>query len=73
MTAPGPMSLASATPLAKRSTDLARLVDTTWDVLIVGGGVVGSGALLDAASRGLTAARALGKAKQAFPPGMRRF
>jgi glycerol-3-phosphate dehydrogenase len=56
MTAPGPMSPASATPLAKRSADLARLVDTTWDVLIVGGGVVGSGALLDAASRGLTAA-----------------
>ncbi|HET9085682.1 MAG TPA: glycerol-3-phosphate dehydrogenase/oxidase [Candidatus Limnocylindrales bacterium] len=56
MTAPGPMSPSSATPLAKRSADVARLVDTTWDVLIVGGGVVGSGALLDAASRGLTAA-----------------
>ena len=31
-----------------------------------------AGAIL-AIARGLTAARALGKAKQAFPPGMRRF
>ena len=45
-----------STPLERRSTELTRLVDTTWDVLIVGGGVVGSGALLDAASRGLAAA-----------------
>ncbi|HSL77512.1 MAG TPA: glycerol-3-phosphate dehydrogenase/oxidase [Candidatus Limnocylindrales bacterium] len=44
------------TPLERRSIDLGRLVHTTWDVVIVGGGVVGSGALLDAASRGLTAA-----------------
>jgi len=43
-------------PLARRAADLAQLVDTTWDVLIVGGGVVGAGALLDATSRGLTAA-----------------
>ena len=43
-------------PMERRSADLARLADTTWDVLIVGGGVVGSGALLDATSRGLTAA-----------------
>ena len=56
MTAPAPMPPAGSTPLAKRSADLARLVDTTWDVLIIGGGVVGSGALLDATSRGLTAA-----------------
>jgi glycerol-3-phosphate dehydrogenase len=42
--------------MARRAGDLARLVDTTWDVLIVGGGVVGAGALLDAASRGLRAA-----------------
>jgi glycerol-3-phosphate dehydrogenase len=52
MPAPG----TRAAPLERRSADLARLVDTTWDVLIVGGGVVGSGALLDAASRGLSAA-----------------
>ena len=56
MTALAPMSTSVSTPLARRSTDLARLVDTAWDVLIIGGGVVGSGALLDAASRGLTAA-----------------
>ena len=46
----------SPAPLQRRSADLARLVDTTWDVLIVGGGVVGAGALLDAVSRGLDAA-----------------
>jgi glycerol-3-phosphate dehydrogenase len=43
-------------PLERRSVDLARLVDTTWDILVVGGGVGGAGALLDAASRGLSAA-----------------
>ena len=43
-------------PSARRAGDLARLVDTTWDVLIVGGGVVGAGAFLDATSRGLSAA-----------------
>jgi glycerol-3-phosphate dehydrogenase len=46
----------TAGPLASRAADLGRLADTTWDVLIVGGGVVGAGALLDATSRGLTAA-----------------
>jgi glycerol-3-phosphate dehydrogenase len=35
---------------------MRRLAGTTWDVVIVGGGIVGAGALLDAASRGLTAA-----------------
>jgi len=43
-------------PLARRAADLAQLVDTTWDVLIVGGGVVGAGALLDATSRGTVSA-----------------
>lgn len=56
MTGPTSLPAAGTTPLQRRSADLARLVDTTWDVLIVGGGVVGAGALLDAASRGLTAA-----------------
>jgi glycerol-3-phosphate dehydrogenase len=56
MTAPASMPASAPTPLERRSADLARLVDTTWDVLIVGGGVVGAGALLDAASRGLSAA-----------------
>jgi glycerol-3-phosphate dehydrogenase len=32
------------------------LADGTWDVVIVGGGIVGSGALLDAVSRGMRAA-----------------
>jgi glycerol-3-phosphate dehydrogenase len=36
--------------------DIARLGEATWDVVIVGGGIVGAGAVLDAASRGLTAA-----------------
>jgi glycerol-3-phosphate dehydrogenase len=42
--------------LRRRARDLGRLADTTWDVLIVGGGIVGMGALLDAVSRGLRAA-----------------
>jgi glycerol-3-phosphate dehydrogenase len=49
-------SIEPPAPTRRRETDLARLVDTTWDVLIVGGGIVGCGALLDAASRGLRAA-----------------
>ncbi len=43
-------------PLDRRRADLARLAGTEWDVVIVGGGIVGAGALLDAASRGLRAA-----------------
>jgi glycerol-3-phosphate dehydrogenase len=43
-------------PLAARQADLEQLARETWDVLIVGGGIVGTGALLDAASRGLRAA-----------------
>jgi glycerol-3-phosphate dehydrogenase len=46
----------TTTPLSAREAALARLADQTWDVLIIGGGIVGSGALLDATSRGLTAA-----------------
>ena len=45
-----------STPTARRAADLSRLVDTDWDVVIVGGGIVGAGALLDAATRGLHAA-----------------
>ena len=44
------------TPLERRATDLAALAGETWDVVIVGGGIVGTGALLDAASRGMRAA-----------------
>jgi glycerol-3-phosphate dehydrogenase len=50
------MPAATPGPLVRRAADLARLADTRWDVLIVGGGIVGAGALLDAASRGLSAA-----------------
>ena len=40
----------------RRRADLAALTGETWDVVIVGGGIVGAGALLDAASRGMRAA-----------------
>ncbi|MBA3234956.1 MAG: glycerol-3-phosphate dehydrogenase/oxidase [Chloroflexi bacterium] len=43
-------------PLESRQADLRRLAAETWDVVIVGGGIVGSGALLDAVSRGMRAA-----------------
>ncbi|MFL5670386.1 MAG: FAD-dependent oxidoreductase, partial [Chloroflexota bacterium] len=43
-------------PLDRRADDLATLSRETWDVVIVGGGIVGAGALLDAVSRGMRAA-----------------
>ena len=43
-------------PLQARDADLRRLADERWDLLVVGGGIVGAGALLDAASRGLRVA-----------------
>jgi glycerol-3-phosphate dehydrogenase len=48
--------MTEASPLDARRAGLAALADGTWDVVIVGGGVVGSGALLDAVSRGMRAA-----------------
>jgi glycerol-3-phosphate dehydrogenase len=45
-----------ASPLDRRRADLARLSDDVWDVVIVGGGIVGAGALLDATTRGMRAA-----------------
>jgi glycerol-3-phosphate dehydrogenase len=43
-------------PLARRGADLERLANERWDLLVVGGGIVGAGAFLDAASRGLKVA-----------------
>ncbi len=47
---------APSTPQAERRRDLERLATETFDLLVVGGGITGSGILLDAASRGLRAA-----------------
>ena len=47
-------------PLERRAADLARLADERWDLLIVGGGIVGAGALLDA-----VVARPQGRARRA--------
>jgi glycerol-3-phosphate dehydrogenase len=43
----------TGSPLDERRRDLAALADERLDVLVVGGGIVGSGAALDAATRGL--------------------
>jgi glycerol-3-phosphate dehydrogenase len=43
-------------PGAIRAASLKRLADERWDVLVIGGGIVGAGVLLDATSRGLKAA-----------------
>jgi len=43
----------SPTPLDRRRRDLAALADGPLDVLVVGGGIVGCGTALDAATRGL--------------------
>lgn len=40
-------------PLARRASDLARAANESWDLVVVGGGIVGCGAALDAASRGM--------------------
>lgn len=40
----------------RREADLARLARETFDVLVIGGGVTGTGAAVDAASRGLSVA-----------------
>jgi glycerol-3-phosphate dehydrogenase len=51
MTGASPPSTAS--PLEARARDLATLANEPLDVLVVGGGIVGSGSALDAATRGL--------------------
>lgn len=40
----------------QRSTDLARVQNETFDLVVIGGGVVGAGTALDAATRGLSVA-----------------
>ena len=45
-----------ASPASSRAAWLQALADQRFDLLIVGGGIVGAGALLDATSRGLRAA-----------------
>ena len=44
---------ANLNPHTKRADTLVRLTETPLDVLIVGGGIVGSGVARDAAMRGL--------------------
>ena len=41
---------------AERETALARMASDEFDVLVVGGGIVGAGVALDAATRGLAVA-----------------
>jgi glycerol-3-phosphate dehydrogenase len=53
---PGSNPPAPLGPVAQRAADVQTLASTTWDVVIVGGGIVGCGALFDAVSRGLRAA-----------------
>ena len=53
---PGADPEPAPSPLEARRAALEQLTGETWDVVIVGGGIVGCGALLDAASRGLRAA-----------------
>jgi glycerol-3-phosphate dehydrogenase len=49
-------TLTGASALDRRRADLDRLANESFDIVIVGGGIVGAGALLDAASRGLRVA-----------------
>jgi len=46
----------SALSPAHRATSVSRMASGTFDVLVVGGGVTGTGAALDAATRGLSVA-----------------
>ena len=41
---------------AQRAADLERIQKQTFDVVVIGGGVVGAGTALDAATRGLSVA-----------------
>ena len=48
--------MTSALSPAHRATSVSRMASGTFDVLVVGGGVTGTGAALDAATRGLSVA-----------------
>src|ERR1700710_229534 len=48
--------LSTALSPENREDALRQMSETQFDVLVIGGGVVGAGAALDAASRGLTVA-----------------
>ncbi|MEY4080225.1 MAG: hypothetical protein RL430_655, partial [Actinomycetota bacterium] len=50
------MSTPSADQTFRRADALARLESTTFDILVVGGGITGAGTALDAASRGFSTA-----------------
>jgi len=56
MTESDPTPAGRPNPVRRRDADLTRLTETAWDVVIVGGGIVGAGALLDATTRGLKVA-----------------
>lgn len=49
-------TVTGSSALDRRRADLDRLASESFDIVIVGGGIVGAGALLDAASRGLRVA-----------------
>ena len=53
--AQAPATPAGQGPLERRAADVDSLGWQTWDVVIVGGGIVGAGALLDATTRGMRA------------------
>lgn len=46
----------TALSMTQRTQHLAQMAETTYDILVIGGGVTGAGIALDAASRGLTTA-----------------
>jgi glycerol-3-phosphate dehydrogenase len=50
------VTITGPSPLERRRAAIERLTSETFDLVIVGGGIVGAGALLDAASRGLRVA-----------------
>lgn len=54
MVKPGSMSQSTALSPEQRAAAIATLRDTELDILVIGGGIVGTGSALDAATRGLS-------------------